>query len=53
MIESVKKAQQETSAALLSRALQMCRAKQVRFYNTCPKDITLIIGHETRLKNIV
>ncbi|AEE75122.1 Adenine nucleotide alpha hydrolases-like superfamily protein [Arabidopsis thaliana] len=30
MIESVKKAQQETSAALLSRALQMCRAKQIR-----------------------
>lgn len=29
MIESVKKAQQEASAALLSRALQMCRAKQV------------------------
>ncbi|KAJ0242499.1 Usp domain-containing protein [Hirschfeldia incana] len=30
MIESVKKAQQEASAALLSRALQMCRAKQIR-----------------------
>ncbi|XP_010486865.1 PREDICTED: uncharacterized protein LOC104764950 isoform X3 [Camelina sativa] len=30
MIESVKKAQQETSAALLSRALQICRAKQIR-----------------------
>ncbi|CAF2127230.1 hypothetical protein BRARA_C03391 [Brassica rapa] len=30
MIESVKKAQQETSAALLSRVLQMCRAKQIR-----------------------
>ncbi|KAJ0263851.1 Usp domain-containing protein [Hirschfeldia incana] len=30
MIESVKKTQQETSAALLSRALQMCRAKQIR-----------------------
>ncbi|KAG2315545.1 hypothetical protein Bca52824_018667 [Brassica carinata] len=30
MIESVKKAQQETAAALLSRALQMCRAKQIR-----------------------
>ncbi|KAG7580940.1 UspA [Arabidopsis suecica] len=30
MIESVRKAQQETSAALLSRALQMCRAKQIR-----------------------
>ncbi|KAJ4898180.1 Adenine nucleotide alpha hydrolases-like superfamily protein [Raphanus sativus] len=30
MIESVKKAQQETSAALLSRALKMCRAKQIR-----------------------
>uniref|UniRef100_A0A0D3BAV6 UspA domain-containing protein n=1 Tax=Brassica oleracea var. oleracea TaxID=109376 RepID=A0A0D3BAV6_BRAOL len=31
MIESVKKAQQETSAALLSRVLQMCRAKQVTY----------------------
>uniref|UniRef100_A0A1J3ECH6 Universal stress protein A-like protein n=1 Tax=Noccaea caerulescens TaxID=107243 RepID=A0A1J3ECH6_NOCCA len=30
VIESVKKAQQETSAALLGRALQMCRAKQIR-----------------------
>ncbi|KAL1204724.1 Universal stress protein A-like protein [Cardamine amara subsp. amara] len=30
MRESVKKAQQETSAALLSRALQMCQAKQIR-----------------------
>ncbi|KAJ4893411.1 Adenine nucleotide alpha hydrolases-like superfamily protein [Raphanus sativus] len=30
MIESVKKTQQEASAALLSRALQMCRAKQIR-----------------------
>ncbi|KAF2556871.1 hypothetical protein F2Q68_00017911 [Brassica cretica] len=30
MIESVKKTQQETSAALLLRALQMCRAKQIR-----------------------
>ncbi|KAG2305808.1 hypothetical protein Bca52824_025556, partial [Brassica carinata] len=30
MIESVKKTQQETSAALLSRALHMCRAKQIR-----------------------
>ncbi|XP_018434855.1 universal stress protein PHOS34 isoform X2 [Raphanus sativus] len=30
MIESVKKAQQEASAALLSRALQMCRGKQIR-----------------------
>lgn len=31
MIESVKKAQQETSAALLGRALQLCRAKQVNY----------------------
>ncbi|CAH8359863.1 unnamed protein product [Eruca vesicaria subsp. sativa] len=30
MIESVRKAQRETAAALLSRALQMCRAKQIR-----------------------
>ncbi|KFK38558.1 hypothetical protein AALP_AA3G129200 [Arabis alpina] len=30
MRESVKKAQQEASAALLARALQMCRAKQIR-----------------------
>ncbi|XP_056842832.1 uncharacterized protein LOC108831957 isoform X2 [Raphanus sativus] len=30
MIESVKKAEQEASAALLSRALHMCRAKQIR-----------------------
>ncbi|CAA7016169.1 unnamed protein product [Microthlaspi erraticum] len=30
VIESVKKAQKETSAALLVRALQMCRAKQIR-----------------------
>ncbi|ESQ48846.1 hypothetical protein EUTSA_v10021565mg [Eutrema salsugineum] len=30
MIEAVKKSQQKASAALLSRALQMCRAKQIR-----------------------
>ncbi|KAL1204726.1 Universal stress protein A-like protein [Cardamine amara subsp. amara] len=30
MIESVKKAQQEASTALFSRALQMCRPKQIR-----------------------
>ncbi|KAL0719719.1 hypothetical protein Bca4012_069043 [Brassica carinata] len=30
MIDSVKKTQQEASAALLSRALQMCLAKQIR-----------------------
>ncbi|CAN8259677.1 unnamed protein product [Cochlearia groenlandica] len=30
MIESVRKAQQETSAALFARVLRMCRAKQIR-----------------------
>ena len=52
MIESVKKAQQEASAALLSRALQMCRAKQVTHitfhtYNS----INMLVAYNTEAYN--